>query len=407
LSPDQVTEIIVRQGFEALGACAGVIAIVSEDERHLEVTRMEGYSETIQAKWKRFPVAASLPLADAFRYRQAIFIESPTVLEERYPDADPEVRSPTPALAAIPLAVGSKAFGVMGLSFPAERNFYRVEKEFLLALAGQCAQALHRSQLYDDAQNAIRTRDEFLSIASHELKTPLTALRLQLQGFMRQVEKGKGVNLSLDRLNKIAQTSDRQVTRLTRLTEDLLDVSRISSERLSLDREEFDLGEMVKDVVARYGQQMVSLKTPVEIQAEPGIRINGDKIRIEQVLINLLMNAAKYAPGEPVKVFLSETADGARLSVQDRGPGIAAEDRERIFDRFERVRARDNVGGLGLGLYISRQIVAAHGGRLFVESRPGEGSTFVAEIPRAATSKIDFNHRLAKSDAAPVRKKQT
>lgn len=387
LGPDQVNEIIVRQGFEALGASSGIIAMVTEGGEELEIKRIEGFPEDMPERSRRIPVSAELPIAVAFRYRKPIFIESMRSLFEQFPETRKYVVDPSErSLIAVPLTVGSEAFGVLFLNFQGARQFTQNEKDFVVALARQCAQALHRAQLFEDAHQAVQARDEFLSIASHELKTPLTPLRLQIQGLIRHIKLRANEPIPVELLTRIAENSDRQISRLAHLIEDLLDVSRITAGRLSLSPEEFNLAEMLEDVVNRYGHQMQNAKTPIQIEADPKLSGCFDRVRIEQVLINLITNAAKYAPGQPVVIRLQETQDKIQLKVQDQGPGIAEADQQRIFDRFERVRERDNVGGLGLGLYISKQIVEAHGGRIYVDSRPGHGSTFVVELPMANRS---------------------
>ena len=138
---------------------------------------------------------------------------------------------------------------------------------------------------------------------------------------------------------------------------------------------------MVEEVVSHYTHQLKEILSTVDVKADPNIEGSFDRVRIEQVFINLLTNASKYAPGKPIHVELEKIGTNAILRVRDQGNGIADVDQKRIFERFERVKDRDNVGGLGLGLYISRQIVEAHQGSIRVESRPGSGATFIVELP--------------------------
>jgi PAS domain S-box-containing protein len=229
--------------------------------------------------------------------------------------------------------------------------------------------------LYKREQEAVRARDDFLSIASHELRTPLTPLRLQVQVLRRLLTNGRRV--ARDKLAASLDTLERQTERLGRLVGDLLDVSRITAGRLTLHRERLDLAELAREVVERYAgasRSSIALQT----ESAPG---SWDRVRLEQVATNLLANAIKYGQGKPIDVMVRMKEGTALLVVRDRGIGIAAEDAERIFGRFERADSATSYGGLGLGLYIAQQIAAAHGGRISVESAPGQGATFTVALP--------------------------
>jgi len=226
-------------------------------------------------------------------------------------------------------------------------------------------------------RDAIRLRDEFLSIASHELRTPLTPLRLQLQSTLKCLDKGETDEADLRPRLELAL---RQTVRLGILVTDLLEVSRISSGRLTLQLEEMDLAESVRDVAERHEPEARNAGTTISVQTEPVIG-RWDRLRIEQVIANLLVNAIKYGGGLPVRLTVERADGGARLTVRDEGIGISTEDQDRIFDRFERAVSVRSYGGMGLGLYIAQQIVDAHGGRIQVRSARGEGSTFMVDLP--------------------------
>lgn len=238
-----------------------------------------------------------------------------------------------------------------------------------------------RAQLYREAEESIRARDEFLSIASHELKTPLTSLTLQLQGLVRKAQKDSALS------NKIAPTLEvaiRQTGRLGALIDDLLDVSRITQGRLVLTFEDVDLTATVRDVVERMQQMAMRAGCEIRLHACGAVAGRWDRARLEQVAENLLSNAIKYGAGGPIDVEVRATMDEKALfSVRDRGIGISPEDQSRIFGQFERAVSVSQFGGFGLGLWIARRIVEAHGGVIAVESAPGEGSTFVVTLPRA------------------------
>ncbi|MDC3962417.1 MASE1 domain-containing protein [Polyangium jinanense] len=240
-----------------------------------------------------------------------------------------------------------------------------------------------RAALYREAEESIRARDEFLSIASHELKTPLTALSLKLQALARSLPADPDIAA------KIAPALDvalRQTTRLSTLVDELLDVSRITQGRMELCLDEdIDLAAVVEDVVQR--MQDTAVRAGCELRLESDAAVVGcwDRSRVEQVLINLLSNAIKYGAKAPIDVRVRDEGASVRLSVTDRGIGIPAEDQARIFDRFERAVSVRHFGGFGLGLWIARRIVEALGGTILVESTPGEGATFTVTLPRART----------------------
>lgn len=232
------------------------------------------------------------------------------------------------------------------------------------------------------AEEAVRLRDEFLAIASHELKTPITSIQLQLQSVATRAEE-----LDPKVLAKI-ERAGRSVERLAALVDTLLDVSRISGGRLHLRVAPVTLDEVVREAVERLRSHGTHAGCDLKVELAPGLSGRWDRLRIEQVLTNLLSNAFKYGAGRPVEVRSRREGDEALLSVTDHGPGIAPEDVERIFGRFERASSVRHFGGLGLGLYISRQIVSAHGGTIAVESRQGEGSTFTVRLPSESAGEL-------------------
>jgi PAS domain S-box-containing protein len=229
------------------------------------------------------------------------------------------------------------------------------------------------------AQAAVRLRDEFLSIASHELRTPLTALQIQLQSMQGALAPQSALGPA--RWRHKLEVAGRQTTRLARLIDDLLDVSRISAGRLRLERERVDLAELAREVVARQASLAQLDGCRVELDCDRPVWGLWDGSRLEQVLTNVVSNAIKYGDSKPVVVSVRAIGARAEVRVSDGGGGIRPEDLQRIFERFERASST-NYGGLGLGLFISRQIVEAHGGTIDAHSTPGEGSTFVIRLPR-------------------------
>lgn len=235
--------------------------------------------------------------------------------------------------------------------------------------------------LFEASQEALRIRNEFISIASHELKTPLTSIKIQTQMTQIAEKKGDPQAYSPDRMKKFVSQIDKQANRLTNLIEDMLDVSRISLGRLSLDKRPTSLNSLVEETLESLNDLITQSGNQIICKIEPDINANIDRFRIEQVLTNLLTNAIKYGEGKPVTIALTKQANEVSLSVRDQGMGIAKENQERIFARFERAVAAKNISGIGLGLYISQQIVQAHNGTIIVQSAPNEGACFIVNIP--------------------------
>ncbi len=230
-----------------------------------------------------------------------------------------------------------------------------------------------------ELREAMEARDEFFSIATHELKDPLFALQLSIQLLRHAAQKQGEIP---GHVSQHLEVSHRQADRLAQLIDNLLDVSRIANHRLRLDVEALDLCELARDVVARLQPKARAAETTIEADVSEPVIGYFDRMKIEQVLGNLLTNAIKYGGGRPVRVRIRGDDETAILEVQDEGPGIAPADQERIFRRFERASDKHRSQSLGLGLYIVRSLVEAHGGTIALRSAPGQGTTFTITLPR-------------------------
>jgi signal transduction histidine kinase len=256
------------------------------------------------------------------------------------------------------------------------------EHDIILAqdLAARAAVSLENSRLLAEAMDAVRIRDDFLAVAAHELRTPLTSLFLQIQVLERGLEESR---LESHAALRGVRAAEAQTRRLSLLVDRLLDVARLASNRMTIHIEEFDLVQVVRSVVAALAPDLQKARCTIQVRAPEQVLGFWDRLRIEQVLTNLLANAMKFGEGRPIEVAIDATPTWVQIAIRDYGIGISREDQARIFGRFERAVSVRHFGGLGLGLYISVQIVRAHGGSLRVESSPGEGARFLIDLPRA------------------------
>ncbi len=282
----------------------------------------------------------------------------------------------------VPLVARGRTLGVLSAaSQKPSRRYSGRDLVFLEDLASRAALAVDNAWLYREAEAAVTARDEFVAIATHELRTPLSALQLQLTSLQRAAERD--TPLPPERLRQGVGSARRQAERLAHLLTHLFDVTRISTGRLELEREEVDLSALAHRLVARMEDSLAAAGSAAAVQADAPVRALVDRLRVEQVLTNLLSNAAKYAPGQPVELSVDAEDGTAVIAVRDWGPGIPREAHARIFERFERATGEHARASLGLGLYISRQIARAHGGELTVEDpSDGPGARFVLRLPR-------------------------
>ncbi|MCY1079845.1 ATP-binding sensor histidine kinase [Archangium lansingense] len=282
------------------------------------------------------------------------------------------------SVMAVPLIAQDKSIGSISLFCVTPKCRYGpADLALAQELARRAAISIDNARLYREAQEAIRLRDEFLSIASHELYTPITSLKLSMQGLERASSSARP-----DVISRAFQNARLQIRRLTRLIDELLSVSRLQAGQVHLQLEDVDLVAITRDVVEHFREESVRSGSSVLIRADTPVMGRWDRGRLEQVITNLLANAIKFGNHKPVE--LSITADNgiARLSVQDHGIGIAPDRLPHVFERFVRAVSVREYGGLGLGLYIAHEIVSALGGAIHVDSTPGVGTCFTVLLPR-------------------------
>jgi signal transduction histidine kinase/uncharacterized protein YigA (DUF484 family) len=385
-----VLDVIARKVSEVIGdGC--VLQLLAEDGAFLEPVTI--HHPEPEARWL---LAGTV---HARRQRLGEGLHGGVVSTGRavlLPDVDPEeVRSRgslpeygpylerygPQSLLVVPLAAKGRVFGTLGVvrDVAGGRPYGEEDQMLLQSLAERAALAIEDARLYGAATEAVRLRDDFLSLAGHELKTPLSALRLQIQMLARVTRDVATTPGLCERVEKAERTSER----LGALIDELMDVGRLTSGKMKLEREPIDLSLLTRDAVGRMAEALARTGNEVKLVADAQVLGRWDRVRLEQVVSNLLSNAAKYGRGQPVEVRVEDPGNGrARLVVKDSGIGIAPEDQARIFERFERATTDKQFNGLGLGLWISREIVESHGGRIQVRSTPGQGSTFTVELPR-------------------------
>lgn len=442
LTPEQVAGVIVEQGIAALEATAALMVLVSSDRSELEIVKSIGYQANLIESWSRFSINADVPLAEAIRTGEPQWIETLANRLARYPHlAHVYNQYNFDSWISLPLIVEGKAVGGLSLSFTQSKQLNQDDREFILTLSRQCAQAISRAQLYEAEQNAraeaeqaSQVKDEFLAILSHELRTPLNPIL----GWSKMLRSRKYDEATTERA---LETIERNAKLQTQLIEDLLDVSRILQGKLNLNVAPVDLKPTIEaameTVYLAAEAKGIELRFEVSDQAdvwESGrvddalshispfphfpitdlpIHVLGDSARLQQVIWNLLFNAVKFTPeggrvevrlekirSDRVDVWEDKRTDNtpsphhpsihppilpyAQITVSDTGRGITPEFLPYVFDRFRQADSKTTrqFGGLGLGLAIVRQLVELHGGTVQANSRgEGKGAMFTVKLP--------------------------
>jgi signal transduction histidine kinase/DNA-binding response OmpR family regulator len=281
----------------------------------------------------------------------------------------------------VPVIIRGKVLGAISLAYGTSgRKYSDFEKTLMEELAQRLGLAIENARLYEQSLESIKIREEFLNIASHELKTPLTSLQLQIQLLGRSLLR-ESTTGSEDQVKYLLSANIRQVQRLTKLINNLLDVSRIEAKSLDLEKERCDISQLISEVIGRFHDE--ARMAGSEIHYKNSVHPIGyfDRFRIDQVVTNLLSNAIKYGQGKPINVVVSIRDKTVILKVIDHGIGIDPSEKRKIFDRFERIDMTKKLGGIGLGLYIVLRIVTAHEGTISVTSTPEKGSSFIVTLP--------------------------
>ncbi len=245
-------------------------------------------------------------------------------------------------------------------------------------------QELHATQL--ELQQALQMRDDFISMVAHELRTPLNTLYLETQMRQMLLAKGQMSAFGAEQLESMFARDSRQIGSMNRLIGDMVDISRIQSGKLRVQLAQVNLRDLLRRVTDNLAHQAQAVGCELELDIDTEVQGWWDEFRLEQIVVNLLTNAMRYGAGKPISLALEADNDCVEVKVRDRGVGIAEADHQRIFQRFERLGTKEARDGLGMGLFIARQLAEAQGGKLEVDSAPGKGSTFCL---RLSTLRLD------------------
>jgi PAS domain S-box-containing protein len=375
----EVADVTVRQGMEASGATAGWVALLREESGALEIVRAEGLPDSIRDQWEGAAPDAPGPASVVARPGEPLFVETETELAATFPEflagAPPLLAG---SAAVIPIQVQRRAIGAVVFGYAGWRRFPAGERELLYAVARQASLALERALLFERERQAVRGRDEVLGVVAHDLRNPLGAINL----FAHLLETSLAAD---DPAREYGRTILALSEQADRLIQDLLDVNRIEEGRLRFDPVPVSADRLVYPAIR--------MLQPTAAEKEIGLGVEGvvdsalamaDPDRVGQVLSNLIGNAVKFTPpGGCIRVAAEPRGEEVLFSVSDTGPGIPAEHLPHLFDRFWQARNARR-GGAGLGLAIARGIVEGHGGRIWVRSEPGAGSTFYFTLPSAS-----------------------
>jgi signal transduction histidine kinase/CheY-like chemotaxis protein len=409
LTPNQVASAVVEQGLNSLGAHAGTVACLNEAGTDLELVGAVNFPEDVISKWKKFSLSTSVPIADAVREKSPVIVESFAEWSNIYPGLGPLASvTGSQALVAFPLIVEERMIGAMGLSFSKPQKFSEEDRAFMLALAHQCAQALERARLYEtekhlrtQAETANRMKDEFLATVSHELRTPLTAI----VGWSSMLITNK---FNEEVTSRAIHTIERNAKAQAQIIEDLLDVSRIITGKLSLNLRPTPLQSIIKTAL----ESLLPAADSKEIKIKSNLdstsyTVYGDLDRLQQVMWNLLSNAIKFTPNRgEIEVTIERMGSIVQIRVNDTGQGIEKQFLPFVFERFSQADGTSTrkYGGLGLGLAIVRHLIELHGGTVKVESEGiNQGTTFTVSLPvmtaRETPSGVDENSAVIEEDS--------
>jgi len=400
-----VAEAVVRQGKIAVGATSGEVALLIDKGAAFETVHSDVGGEHGSAG-ARFPAEIGSCATHVIETRQPVFIGSFAEWQQRYwRSASIAADGGYVSSATLPLFASGQAVGVLAFHFTAPVKFDEEYQALLVSVAQHCAQALDRARLYESAQKARteaeaanRLKDEFVSIVSHDLRTPLNAML----GWTALLQKG---TLAPSIISRALQSIHDNATRQAKLIDDLLDFSRITGGRMALDRDEIDLRDLLRNVIESMVPATAAKRIEMQFSSAPDAVVLGDIRRLEQVFFNLIGNAVKFTDeGGTIEVTIRCVDNHVEVRVTDTGIGIEPEFLPHVFDRFRQADSTTTRihGGVGLGLSIARQLVEAHQGTISVQSDGKDrGSTFIVRLPIIASRITAADNAAATEPKAP------
>ncbi|XYI02375.1 AAA family ATPase [Sorangium sp. So ce1128] len=378
-------EFVLEQG----GAQKGCLILVRGSDLTIEAeAAIEERQGTVAMVLHSLSLSSSrLAPASLLHYvrltRERVLLDDAAAEAGRFSGDEYIVRHKPRSVLCVPILRQAEVIGLLYLENNLTTHAFTPERLLALELlATQAAISLEHALLLArerEARAAAEAAERRTAFLAHELKTPLTGLHLKLDALTRSIKQQETVSSSW--LSSSLTSFKRQLGRLSMLIDSLLDLSRVQMGRLVLTREPVDLTALVRDVVGRLSEQAELAGCALHVQATRAIWGQWDRLRLEQVATNLLTNALKYGAGKPVRIVADADGAVARLAVSDQGIGISEPDQRRVFEAFERATGLHQAQSLGLGLYLVREIVRAHGGRVHLHSRPGSGTTFIVELP--------------------------
>jgi signal transduction histidine kinase len=381
-SVNEVAAVVLGKGVALLEASRGIL--VYTDDGHADVVGMHRMGPEFQARVSTQGRDADLAVMEAIRTNQEIWIGSREEYRERYSWAFAQMgdNDDLRALAAIPLIHDGQTIGGVAMGFVSPEAFGFADRAFTLLVAQAAAAALHRAWSYDaerqrrtDAELLARAREEALAIVAHDLRNPLSLINTTTQLLLEEV-------LPRARQNAMLGVAARAAKQMNRLISDLLDTVRLQAGRLALDVEDVGVDEILHQTEETFLPLAKEKHVSFDVVPPPGHElVRADPLRVSQIVGNLLGNALKFTPAHG-RVTLCAAPHGGDVvfQVRDTGPGIPPEQLDHLFDKFWQARPADHRGA-GLGLAIARGLVEAHGGKIWVESAVGSGSTFAFTMP--------------------------
>jgi PAS domain S-box-containing protein len=400
LDPQEMLTVIARL---ALNGMADWCSIDLKEENG-ELRRVTiAHRDPEKNAWAADFVRRYPPIDETHASHQAISTGNSIMLanitgeDERVRATIPETREVIAELGlasamVVPMNARHDTIGAITLvSADPARLYTEADLHMAEALAVRAGLALENSRLYREAQEAVQAREQFLSVASHELRTPLTTLQIQLQHALRKLKRLPLDDATRDLVSMVA-SADGQSQALVQLVNRLMDLSSIRSGKITLERKRFNLEEALEAVLERCKPHLKHSGTELKTRTRP-VHGSWDRVRVEQILTNLISNAIKFGGARPIEISLEGIEGRARITIRDSGIGMAPEFLQRIFKPFEQAKAGGGGQGLGLGLYITHQLVRAHAGTIQVESAPGAGTTFVVELPAEAAGRSTTKSR--------------